>query len=81
LTFTAHPKFDPKTGEMICFGYEAKGDGTPDVCYYSVSPEKFTEVVWLVAPVAAMIHDFAVTENWVSSYLVLYGCYPSMRGV
>ncbi|KAJ5437919.1 uncharacterized protein N7458_008917 [Penicillium daleae] len=46
LTFTAHPKFDPKTGEMVCFGYEAKGDGTPDVCYYSVSPDgKFTEVV------------------------------------
>lgn len=75
LTFTAHPKFDPKTGEMICFGYEAKGDGTPDVCYYSVSPDgKFTEVVWLVAPVAAMIHDFAVTENWVSFDSLISGC-------
>jgi carotenoid cleavage dioxygenase len=52
---------------MICFGYEARGDGTPDVCYYTVSPTgQFTEVVWLVAPVAAMIHDFAVTDNWVS---------------
>lgn len=67
LTFTAHPKFGPKTGEMVCFGYEARGDGTPDVCYYNVTPGgKFTEVVWLVAPVVAMIHDFAVTENWVS---------------
>lgn len=67
LTFTAHPKFDPVTGEMICFGYEARGDGTPDVCYYTVSPTgQFTEVVWLVAPVVAMIHDFAVTDNWVS---------------
>ncbi|KAF7168667.1 hypothetical protein CNMCM5623_001607 [Aspergillus felis] len=66
LTFTAHPKFDPVTGEMICFGYEAKGDGTPDVCYYNVAPDgKLTEVVWLVAPVVAMIHDFAVTDNWV----------------
>ncbi|EED16270.1 lignostilbene dioxygenase, putative [Talaromyces stipitatus ATCC 10500] len=66
LTFTAHPKFDPKTGEMVCFGYEAKGDGTPDVCYYNVTADgKFTETVWLVAPVVAMIHDFAVTENWV----------------
>ncbi|KAL3444872.1 carotenoid oxygenase [Aspergillus insuetus] len=66
LTFTAHPKFDPKTGHMICFGYEARGDGTPDVCYYNVSPDgKFTQIVWLVAPVIAMIHDFAVTENWV----------------
>jgi len=67
LTFTAHPKFDPKTGEMICFGYEAKGDGTPDVCYYRIAPDgKFLETVWLTAPVVAMIHDFAVTENWVS---------------
>ncbi|KAK4442232.1 putative lignostilbene dioxygenase [Podospora aff. communis PSN243] len=66
LTFTAHPKFDPKTGEMLCFGYEAKGDGTPDVCYYRISAEgKLLETVWLVAPVVAMIHDFAVTENWV----------------
>jgi carotenoid cleavage dioxygenase-like enzyme len=31
LTFTAHPKFDPESREMVCFGYEAKGDGTPDV--------------------------------------------------
>ncbi|KAG2421094.1 hypothetical protein HFD88_000710 [Aspergillus terreus] len=66
VTFTAHPKFDPATGEMICFGYEAKGDGTPDVCYYNVTPDgRFTEVVWLVAPVVGMIHDLAVTENWV----------------
>ncbi|KAK6823237.1 Resveratrol cleavage oxygenase 1 [Aspergillus parasiticus] len=66
LTFTAHPKFDSKTGDMVCFGYEARGDGTPDVCYFNISSEgKFTEVVWLVAPVVAMIHDFAVTENWV----------------
>lgn len=70
LTFTAHPKFDPKTGDMICFGYEAKGDGTPDVCYYRIGPDgKFLEVVWLCAPVVAMIHDFAVTDNWVSTPL------------
>lgn len=23
-TFTAHPKFDPKTGEMVCYGYEVR---------------------------------------------------------
>ncbi len=35
LTFTAHPKFDPETREMICFGYEAKGEGSnpSDICY------------------------------------------------
>ncbi|KAK0648093.1 putative lignostilbene dioxygenase [Cercophora newfieldiana] len=66
LTFTAHPKFDPATGEMICFGYEAKGDGTPDICYYRIAADgTFLETVWLVSPVVAMIHDFAVTENYV----------------
>ncbi|KAF9630327.1 putative lignostilbene dioxygenase protein [Lasiodiplodia theobromae] len=66
MTFTAHPKVDPDSGELIGMGYEAKGDGTPDVCYFTVSPDgKFTETVWLVAPVCGMIHDFAVTENWV----------------
>ncbi|KAH7053414.1 carotenoid oxygenase [Macrophomina phaseolina] len=66
VTFTAHPKVDPTSGEMVGMGYEAKGDGTPDVCYFAVGPDgKFIETVWLVAPVAGMIHDFAVTENWV----------------
>lgn len=31
-TFTAHPKFDPETGEMVCFGYEAGGDGHDASC-------------------------------------------------
>ncbi|KAH6999202.1 carotenoid oxygenase [Ilyonectria sp. MPI-CAGE-AT-0026] len=66
LTFTAHPKLDPITKELVCFGYEAKGDGTPDVCFYNIGANGiFTEVVWLVSPVVGMIHDFAVTENWV----------------
>jgi len=67
-TFTAHPKFDPKTGEMVCFGYEARGDGTPDVCYYTFNSHgKLLQTVWLIAPVVAMIHDFAVTENYVGT--------------
>ncbi|KAJ0361554.1 hypothetical protein COL26b_013678 [Colletotrichum chrysophilum] len=66
LTFTAHPKLDPVTGELVCFGYEAKGDGTPDVCYFSIDADgKFNQTVWLIAPVVGMIHDFAVTDNWI----------------
>ena len=66
LTFTAHPKFDPHTREMVCFGYEAKGDATLDICYYSISNDgKFNEVVWGLAPVCGMIHDFGVTKNFV----------------
>jgi carotenoid cleavage dioxygenase-like enzyme len=46
LTFTAHPKFDPVTRDMVCFGYEAKSEGTLDVCYYTVSPSgKMMEIV------------------------------------
>lgn len=72
VTFTAHPKIDPVSGELVGFGYEAKGDGTPDICYYSVSPDgKFTETVWLVSPVMGMIHDFAVTKNWVLDALLI----------
>ncbi|KAG7410280.1 Lignostilbene-alpha,beta-dioxygenase isozyme I [Fusarium oxysporum f. sp. raphani] len=66
LTFTAHPKFDPETREMICFGYEAKGGGTLDVCYYSFNAEeKLTELAWMLAPACGMIHDFGVTKNYV----------------
>lgn len=55
-TFTAHPKMDAATGEMLCFGYEAKGDGTPDVCFYTVAPEgKFTQTVWFTAPVVGLM--------------------------
>lgn len=70
LTFTAHPKLDPQTGELVCFGYEAMGDGTPDICYYSIDPDgTFNQTVWLVSPVVGMIHDFAVTENWVRHHM------------
>lgn len=66
LTFTAHPKFDPVTREMVGFGYEANGDGTNDICYFSIDQSgKFIETVWTTCPVVAMIHDFAVTENYV----------------
>ena len=30
-TFTAHPKLDSQTGNMVAFGYEAKGLGSNDV--------------------------------------------------
>lgn len=65
-TFTAHPIFDPITRELACFGYEAKGDGTPDVCFYSFNKDgKMTECTWMVAPIAGMIHNFEITENYV----------------
>ena len=70
LTFTTHPKMDPRSREMVCFGYEARGDGTRDVCYYGFGSDgKIIETVWLTSPVCGMIHDFAVTKNYVGVIL------------
>ncbi|USP80527.1 hypothetical protein yc1106_07801 [Curvularia clavata] len=70
-TFTAHPKFDPDTGEMVCYGYEAGGDGhdaSCDIVVYTISKEgKKTEECWYKAPFCGMIHDCAITKN----YLIL----------
>jgi len=67
-TFTAHPKIDPITGNLIAFSYEAKGDGTPDIACFEISPEgKVLHEIWFQAPYAAMVHDCAITAN----YLVL----------
>ncbi|KAK4447351.1 carotenoid oxygenase [Podospora aff. communis PSN243] len=68
-TFTAHPKFDPATGEMVCFAYEAGGDGSDcsvDVVVWTIDGDgKKTEEAWYKAPFAGMIHDVGVSENWV----------------
>ncbi|SHG52819.1 carotenoid cleavage dioxygenase [Kaistia soli DSM 19436] len=65
-TFTAHPKIDPETGDLLCFGYEAKGEATPDIVYYEIDRTgRKKRETWLRGPYAAMIHDFAVTENYV----------------
>jgi carotenoid cleavage dioxygenase-like enzyme len=70
-TFTAHPKFDPVTGEMVCFGYEAGGngnDGSCDIVVYTIDRDgKKTEEAWYKAPFCGMIHDCGITKN----YLIL----------
>ncbi|KAH7061068.1 isoeugenol monooxygenase [Macrophomina phaseolina] len=67
-TFTAHPKVDGGRGELVVFGYEAKGLGTRDVVVYALDRDgqvREGSVVWLESPWCAFIHDCAVTENWV----------------
>lgn len=64
-THTAHPKADPRTGELIAYGYEAKGDATEDICYFIVDKHgKVSEEVWFKQPWTCMIHDFWLTENY-----------------
>ncbi|CAI6328985.1 unnamed protein product [Periconia digitata] len=70
-TFTAHPKFDPRTGEMVGFGYQAGGDGADgsrEIVVYTIDKDGVkTEECWYEAPFCGMIHDCAITET----YLVL----------
>ncbi|KAF4443388.1 hypothetical protein F53441_11437 [Fusarium austroafricanum] len=60
-TMTAHPKFDPETGEMVCFAYEAGGDGNDGSCRVAVwtidADGVKTEEAWYEAPFCGMIHD------------------------
>ncbi len=68
-TFTAHPKIDPKTGNMVAIGYAASGLCSDDVTYYEVSPEgELVREVWFKVPYYCMMHDFGITED----YLVLH---------
>jgi carotenoid cleavage dioxygenase-like enzyme len=64
--FTAHPKFDPETGEMVFFGYSAKGRFTKEVSIQVADKDgKITRGEILDGPFPSMIHDFAVTRNWI----------------
>jgi carotenoid cleavage dioxygenase-like enzyme len=63
-TFTAHPKVDPISGEMIAFGYEATGLATDDVFVYTL--DKTGRVVHetrFKSPWVGMIHDVALTQK------------------
>jgi carotenoid cleavage dioxygenase-like enzyme len=63
-TFTAHPKIDPLTGEMIAFSYEAKGDLTDDLSVqFFDAGGRLTRQLWLKAPLVSMMHDFAITQR------------------
>jgi carotenoid cleavage dioxygenase len=62
--FTAHPKIDPATGELVFFGYGAAGPFTPTLSFGSVGADGLVKRFdRFEAPYASMVHDFIVTEN------------------
>ena len=65
--FTAHPKMDPETGEMVWFAYFAGPQPFSNLIDYGVTDKtgKVTRRDRFAAPYASMIHDFMVTRNYV----------------
>ncbi|MFC3229039.1 carotenoid oxygenase family protein [Marinibaculum pumilum] len=64
--FTAHPKVDPETGEMLAFAYMAAGPASPDMAYYVIDRDgKLVRQDIFQAPYSAMVHDFLATDRHV----------------
>ena len=61
---TAHPKLDPVNGEMVFFGYSARGPMTPDLMLHVVDKDgAMLRSVHILAPFPSMVHDFVVTRS------------------
>ena len=61
--FTAHPKIDPRTGEMLAFAYLPFA---PYLRSYEIDASgRLTRTVDVALPEAVVMHDFAITENHV----------------
>jgi carotenoid cleavage dioxygenase-like enzyme len=65
--FTAHPKMDPETGEMVFFGYGVGAMPLSAGMVYGVADKTgaMTRLDQFEAPFSSMVHDFCVTKNHV----------------
>jgi carotenoid cleavage dioxygenase-like enzyme len=64
LTFTAHPKVDSMTGEMIAYGNEATGAASKDVFVYTMDRTgAVTHEARFQVPYVSIMHDIALTEK------------------
>ena len=64
--FTAHPKIEPETGEMVFFAYSAGGRFSPTLGYGVIDKSgRLARFDLFDAPYASMVHDFMVTRNHV----------------
>lgn len=70
-TFTAHPKVDSETGNLVAFGYEADGHASNAIAVFEYSPQG--RLLWsakVSAPYVNALHDFAVTQNYIAFFLM-----------
>ncbi|KAJ5201059.1 hypothetical protein N7449_005862 [Penicillium cf. viridicatum] len=64
--FTAHPHVDPKTGDLIGFGYMLDGLESGSISAYIINKDgKATYKRDLEFPSGSMMHDCAVTDNYI----------------
>ncbi len=69
--FTAHPKICSRTGNIVAFGYEARGFGSDVIAVFEIDPRG--RKVWgaeVRMPYVSSVHDFAVTENHIAFFLI-----------
>lgn len=81
--FTAHPKADPATGELVFFGYSTAGPLSAEMVWGTLSARgEVTRHERFPVPYCAMVHDFAVTARHVLfPVMPLTGSLPrAMRG-
>lgn len=65
-TFSAHPKLDPLTGEMVSYGYEATGMASDDLYIATLNAQgRVTDSVTVKVPYVSVIHDMALTHRHV----------------
>ncbi|KAG5765766.1 hypothetical protein H9Q72_006168 [Fusarium xylarioides] len=66
-TFSAHPKVDPFTNELVCFGYEAKGLATKDIVIYSLDQTNY--IILVLWPFEAHLDRIeSGGQHWLFSY-------------
>lgn len=65
-TCSAHCKIDPVTGNLVGFGFAAKGDFTRDVVYFEVNPQgRVIHQSWFELPYYEEQHDCGVTKDYI----------------
>ena len=66
-TFTAHPKVDPETGEVVAFAYNTGGKSSREIEVYTISAAgELVRSEVFEAPYCSMVHDFHVSRRYIA---------------